>query len=159
LVHVETSQKDAPGMKNMQISRIDTFFCFTLHYIAMENKQTTKRNVPKSVWWSIIPSCFVALVWGADFVFNKLSHDGPQALTAILTILSLPIAFAMFLVLVWTPLLGITLTACTLCRLAKPYYVWKEWILFAVLLPPFCCCFQILLTLPTMAAYRQLLHL
>jgi hypothetical protein len=125
----------------------------------MDNKQTSKRSIPKSVWWSMMPSCFVAFVWASDFVFSKLSHDGPQSLIAILSIISLPIAFAMFLVLVWTPLLGATLTACALFRLARPYYSWKAWIVFAALLVPFYYCFHILLTLPTMTAYRQFLHL
>jgi hypothetical protein len=91
---------------------------------------------------------------------SKLSAlQADNTLNGILTLISFPIFFAVFLVLVWTPLLIITLTVCTLFPAARSFCNRKSWVVFATLLLPFYLCFQIMLTMPTMAAYRQFFHL
>ena len=126
----------------------------------MDSLQTSsykKPSVPYIVWWSAAPSCLIAFLWVNDFIANKVSNAGP--LDRLASIIGYPFAFALFFIIVWTPLLGITLTVCMFVQGAKPYYSRKLWIVLAVLLLPFYICFHILLTAPSMAAYRKFFHL
>lgn len=118
-----------------------------------------RLKIPAILRWSIVPSCLVAGIWALDFISNKLPHEGPQGLIAILSVISFPIAFLLFLVLAWTPILGISLAVCLIFRPLRSSCGWSAWIVFAALLLPFYYCFHNLLTLPTMAAYRQMFHL
>lgn len=103
--------------------------------------QSKNSDIPRIVWWTVLPCLCVAAVMTLDFI-SKLPKEGPG-----IGDLLLPVAyifqFLMFLVLLWTPILGITLLICTPFKSGRLYCGWRAWLVFVVLLIPFYYIFQI----------------
>src|ERR1041384_1346416 len=129
----------------------------------MENKQETAVQ-PKStgtlkiVWGSAAAPFLVALIWASNFTSQFPNSDATGLAQLVRPILYALSCFILFF-LVWPPVFGAILGACTILRLAPSSCGRKAWFVWVVSLLPFCFSIWFFLNAPTMAKYRMFFHL
>ena len=106
-----------------------------------QSKQQNGAKVPRIVIWTGIPSCILAAILSCRLWFFILAQgQGGNAgfvSVEVVEFFGFLVYFFFFSFSIWTPVLGGTLIVCAVLRIGRPYYSWKVWILFAILLVPF----------------------
>jgi hypothetical protein len=106
--------------------------------------QEAETQIPKIILWSGFASFPLAIIWAAYLTVRLGQGQAHDSMTGFLQVIAFVFSFVGCYIVVWTPALGLALSVCAMFRIGLPFYNWKVWIVFGVLLFPFIECLRLL---------------